>query len=139
MRGSQKDIFTYTDKWPNQQGTSVLYVSGVRKVYGTAKQSRLKVAQEPYKHVFATGFDKESAADDVMQHLQHNKIKFKFVKKVPCKDNNIRASFKITVPVSDYEHAFSCNSWPPGIYVLKDQGVGCHLNRTLVVVKSINV
>ena len=91
--------------------------SGPRKAFGTATQSRLKVAQESFKHLFTTGFDKDCTPDDVMQHMQHNKIRFKFVKKIPCKDDDYRASFKLTVPFSAYEHAFSSDSWPPGIYI----------------------
>ena len=52
-----------------------------------------------------------------MQHLQYNKIRFRFVKKIPCKDDDKRASFKLTVPISAYEHVFSSNAWPVGIYV----------------------
>ena len=59
----------------------------------------------------------KTTPDDVMQHMQHNKIRFKFVKKIPCKDDDYRASFKLTVPFSAYEHAFSSDSWPPGIYI----------------------
>ena len=91
--------------------------SGARKAFGTATQSRLKVAQESFKHLFTTGFDKDCTPDDVMQHMQHNKIRFKFVKKIPSKDDDYRASFKLAVLFSAYEHAFSSDSWPPGIYI----------------------
>ena len=88
------------------------------RVYGTASSSsRLKVAQDLFKHLFVTGFDKDSTPEDVMQHLQYNKIRFRFVKKIPCKDDDKRASFKLTVPISAYEHVFSSNAWPVGIYV----------------------
>ena len=91
--------------------------SDARKAFGTATQSRLKVAQESFKHLFTTGFDKDCTPDDVMQHMQHNKIRFKLVKKIPWKDIDYRASFNMIVPFSAYEHAFSSDSWPPGIYI----------------------
>ena len=88
------------------------------RVYGTASSSsRLKVAQDLFKHLFVTGFDKDSTPEEVMQHLQYNKIRFRFAKKIPCKDDDKRASFKLTVPISAYEHVFSSNAWPVGIYV----------------------
>ena len=53
------------------------------RVYGTASSSsRLKVAEDLFKHLFVTGFDKDSTPEDVMQHLQYNKIRFRFVKKM---------------------------------------------------------
>ena len=81
--------------------------------------SRDSIAQESFKHLFTTGFDKDCTPDDVMQHMQHNKIWFKFVKKIPCKDDDYRASFKLTVPFSAYKHAFSSDSWPPRIYIIE--------------------
>ena len=88
------------------------------RVYGTASSSsRLKVAQDLFKHLFVTGFNKDSTPEYVMQHLQDNKIRFRFVKKILCKVDDKRASFKLTVPISAYEHVFSSNAWPVGIYV----------------------
>ena len=95
-------------------------LSGVdsSRVYGTASSSsRLKVVQDLFKHLFVTGFEKDSTFEDVMQHLQYNKIRFRFVKKIPCKNYEKKASFKLTVPISAYEHVFSSNAWPVSIYV----------------------
>ena len=42
-----------------------------RRVYGTASSSsRLKVAQDSFKHLVVTGFDKDSTPEDVMQCCQ---------------------------------------------------------------------
>ena len=49
--------------------------STARKVYGTASQSKLK-SQEPYKNVIRYRIDKYSTAKEVMQHMQHNNIRF---------------------------------------------------------------
>ena len=46
--------------------------SGVNssRVYGNASSSsRLKIAQDLFKHLFVTGFDKDYTPEDVMQHL----------------------------------------------------------------------
>ena len=67
------------------------------------------VAQESFKHLFTTGFDRDCTPDDVMQHMQHNKIRFKFVKKIPCKDDDYRASFKLTDDaLAKYNRACIC-------------------------------
>ena len=88
------------------------------RVYGTASSSsRLKVARGLFKYLFVTGFDKGSLPEDVMQHLQYNPIRFRFVKNIPCKDDDKRASFKLTVSIFAYEHVFSSNAWPVGIYI----------------------
>ena len=89
--------------------------SGARKAFGTATQYRLKVAQKSFKHLFMTAFDKDCTPDDLMQHMQHNKIQFKFVKNILCKDE-YRGSFKLAVPFVAYGHAFSSDSWPPRMY-----------------------
>ena len=62
-----------------------------------------------------TGFDQLCTSDDLMQHMQHNEMQFKFVKKILCKDE-YRASFKFAVSFLAYEHAFCLDSWPPRMY-----------------------
>ena len=60
------------------------------------------------------GFDKDTTPEDVMLHMKCNDINFRYIKRLPPRDDRevTRASFKLTVPISAFHKTISEESWP---------------------------
>ncbi len=80
----------------------------------------MKGATEPTRHLFIYRVDSATTEGDITSLLQESEVKFD-VRDLKCVShpNAKFKSFKLTVPMSQYENLFNDQLWPDGICVRK--------------------
>ena len=87
---------------------------------GTAQcNTRLKAAPAPDRSFFVTGADNETADEDISSHIKSFNINVRKSDSVSKTDGRC-ASYKLTIPATEFKKALRPESWPPGIFYLPD-------------------
>ena len=83
---------------------------------GTAQcNTRLKAAPAPDRSFFVTGADNGTTDEDISSHLKSFNINVRKSDRVSKTDGRC-ASYKLTVPATEFKKALRPESWPPGIF-----------------------
>ena len=86
-------------------------------VYGTGQSaSNICVASEPRRDLFVTGFGVDRTPEDIKNHMSYSDLRYVSVYKLNMTNNHC-SSFKVTVPISQFDKSFNSDVWPRGIYV----------------------
>ena len=90
-----------------------------RRVVGKGSEgddSGLKGAPEPSRHLFISRVDKQCTTNEISKFLKNKKIE---VRNLECKshEESMFKSYKLSVPVSQFNSLFDADLWPDGVRV----------------------